>query len=174
MIITLKAMGFILIVCAFYIGGTLFEDSNKQNLKELADTINSVECMQNSIRCDKATIYEALSIISNHQNTMGNIVRKALGEYETQKNVPLNHILAENFSHCDKNSFNLPYVFSTLEYLFERLGKNDFEYQVNILSETSDMLKKEYERLDVEYSKGKGLYSKAYLCIGIIVAVLFI
>lgn len=174
MIITLKAMGFILIVCAFYIGGTLFEDLNKQNLKELADVINSVECMQNSIRCDKTTIYEALGAISTHQNVMGDIARRALDEYETQKNVPLNQVLAKSVSGYRKNSFIMPSVCSVAEYMFERLGKNDFEYQINILSEASDMLKKEYARLDGDYSKTKGLYSKASLCIGIIVAVLFI
>ncbi len=170
----LKTTGFILIVCAFYIGGTLFEDSRKNGINGLADVIKSVECMKNLVKSDKITVYDALSSISGHANIMGNIARKVLMEYDSQKNVPLGQVLTKVFYEYEKSGFITPYVFSAVEYMFERLGKGDLEYQVYILSETLDKLKSEYERLDGEYLKTKGLYFKSSLCIGIIVAVLFI
>lgn len=172
--VTLKATGFILIVCAFYIGGTLFEDSRKNGIKGLADVIKSVECMHNLVKCDKITVYEALNAISGQNSIMGCIAQKVLTEYESKNNVPLNQILSDVFYKYEKSGFVTPHVFSTIEYLFERLGKGDLEYQVYIFSETLDKLKCEYERLEGEYLKTKGLYFKSSLCIGVIVAVLFI
>ncbi len=174
MLITLKAAGFIMVVLSFYIAGTIFESIKKKSIKDLSGTIDTIDKILNFIRCDSITIIEAMEKISNDASVVGQILRKSLNEYKEKKNMQLNEILINNLNVYKKESFIPAGISNTLEYLFERLGQNDLEYQVLILSETSDRLKAELKKMNEEYTKTKGLYIKSALCIGVITAVLFI
>lgn len=174
MLITLKTIGFIMIVCSCFIGGTIVENTKKKNIDELNDIIRSLEELLNTIRCDKTTVFEAMIGISSHQSIVGKIFQRASQEYETKKNVQLNEILLDILDIYIKKSAIGTCASNSLKYLFERLGKNDLEYQICILSETVEMLNSEYKKLSADFEKTKGMYIKASLCVGVIVAILFI
>ncbi len=174
MLIALKSVGFIMIVGACYIAGTIAENAKQKSINELSGVIRALEQILNAIRCDKTTIFEAMLGIASHKSIIGQIAQNAVKEYEAKKNVQLNDILLDNLAVFKKDGVITPCALDSLEYLFERLGRNDLEYQICILSETIDNLNSEYLKLNSDYTKTKGMYVKSSLCIGVIVAVLFI
>lgn len=170
--IAVKLTGAIMIITASFITGKSIACFYAKRCSELNEICKFADDTVNAIRCDNYTVKEAFENIDLNSNTIiGSIVKTALCEYDKQSGETLNDLLVKQLDKSYGSAVITPATRQNLKNLFERLGKNDLEYQICIFSEIGEKCKEEYKAMLEQNSKSRGVYLKAALCIGIIIAV---